>query len=401
MRVLRLSLIISFFLGCTTDNSSKSATGGASWYETMHRLSVNHSALTPILADPKEFYDPKNLSFIREKTNEMMKASVEMTKDTTAPNADPIIAFTAEEFSNELKAASQSLDSAKLRPAHYTLSHLGNYCISCHSRADRGSKNFPLPWASNLSHLNSTQKITYYLANRQYETAHLETEKIIQNDSILLADPNMWMLSLQKDLAVMVRVQQDLPRAQKLVSLALSAKNLPAYLMVDMKAWLTSLKDWQMEDKQSVKSPKKLEFVKRLLDQARSPKYAQNQSGFMIYLRASGILHELLESSREGAGYSSALYFAGVTAEALKTVDVWKLGEHYLETCIENSPHSPVAIKCYAQLEHLALSSHPDIQLIPDMAERVKASLAKFKDLSQLQNASPKRPGSSNTGPRY
>jgi hypothetical protein len=403
MRILASVSLMFLLSGCATDDSSMSATGGASWYSTMHRLSVNHSALAPVVADPKEFYNPKNISFLREKANEMMKASVEMTKDTSAPNADPIIAFTAKEFSQELQGVSEMLDTGKLQAAHYSLSQVGNYCISCHSRADRGSKNFPLPWATNLSQLNSSQKATYYLANRQYETAHQETEKIIQDNAMMMQDPSGWLLLLQKDLSVIVRVQKDLPRAQKLTALALKNKNLQDYIKYDIQAWSESLQAWKAEDKRTIEGTKNLTFVKKLLDQARSAKYARGQSGFVLYLRASGILHELLEGSRDDSGYASALYFAGVTAEALKNVDVWKLGEHYFEVCIENSPNTVVAQKCYQQLENLLLSSHPNMKLLPDLEKRIQERLAKYKDLSRAQPISPERirPSGEDRGPRF
>ncbi len=382
---INLSVIVVFLTGCSTTDSKLNATGGTSWYNTMHRLSVNHSAVAPMLADPKEFYDPKNISFLREKANEMMQASVEMTKDTSAPNADPIIAFTANEFSQELQGVSEMLDTGKLQAAHYSLSQVGNYCISCHSRADRGSKNFPLAWATSLSDLSSSQKVAYYLANRQYEAAHQETEKLAQDSLVMMKDPNAWLLILQKDLSVIVRVQKDLPRAQKLTALALKNKNLQEYIKNDIQAWSESLKSWKAEDKRSIEGTKSLASAKKLLDQARTPKYSRGQSGFVLYLRASGILHELLEGPRSDSGYASALYFAGVAAGGLKNVDVWKLGEHYFEVCIENSPNSAVAIKCYQQLENLLLSSHPNMKLLPDLEKRINDRLAKYKDLARVQ----------------
>lgn len=385
MKIFALVIAVILLSRCATNDSTMNSTGGATWYNTMHRLSVNHSAIAPLLADPKEFYDPKNISFLREKANQMMQASVEMTKDATAPNADPIIAFTAQEFSQELQGVSEMLDTGKLQAAHYSLSQVGNYCISCHSRADRGSKNFPLAWATNLTQLSSIQKASYYLANRQYETAHVETEKIAQNSTLLAQDPNAWLLMLQKDLSVIVRVQKDLPRAKKLTMLALKNKNMQDYIKNDIEAWSESLQSWKAEDKRSIEGTKSLAFVKKLLDQARTPKYSRGQSGFVLYLRASGILHELLEAPRSDSGYASALYFAGVAAAGLKNVDVWKLGEHYFEVCIENSPNSIVASKCYQQLESLLLSSHPNMNLLPNLEKRINDRLAKYKDLSRVQ----------------
>jgi hypothetical protein len=395
------ALLLTFiFSGCATTDQT-SATAGASWYNTMHRLSANHTALMPYVSNPKEFYDPKNLSVLREKTNEMMKASVEMTKDAAAPNADPMITFTADQFSKDMQMLAEMVDSGKLQPAHYGLSQVGNYCISCHTRADRGSKNFPLPWASDLSNLSTPQKALFYLANRQYDSAHKETEKIIADTNLINQDPSTWMSTIQKDLAVIVRVQEDLPRAKTMIDQILKNKSLPEYMKLDVKSWSRSLSDWQVEEKKSKEGTKNLAFVKKLVDQARSPSYVQGQAAFIIYLRASGILHELLESSRNSPTYSSTLYFAGLTAEALKNVDVWKLGEHYFEVCIENSPNTVISQKCYTQLEALVKQSHPNMNQMPELAKRVETRLAKYKDLSKAQNPTLDKIRPNDSGPRF
>ncbi len=388
MKKTQLALIILSGLGllyCTTMNST-TPTAGASWYNTMHRLSANHAALIPYISDQREFYNPKNLPVLREKTNQMMKAATELTKDREAPNADPLITFTAKEFANEMTFIAETVDNGMLAPAYYGISNVGNYCISCHSRADRGSKNFPLPWATNLSHLTPTQKTLFLLSNRQYESAHQEVEKIINDDKLVLQDPNAWMSVIQKDLAVVVRVQEDLKRAQNIVEQILKNKNLPEYMKYDVKAWARSLKDWKAEKYPSKPGSKNLMFAKRLIDQALSPAYEQGQAGFIIYLRASGILHELLETSRQSPNYSSILYYAGLTSEALKNVDVWRLGEHYFEVCIENSPYTKMSFDCYKQLERMVLQAHPNMSQMPDLEKKVQQRLSSYKDLAKPKN---------------
>jgi soluble cytochrome b562 len=351
----------------------------------MHRLSENHSSIVHLVSDPKEFYNPKNTPFLRRKTNDMVVAAVEMTKDATAPNANPIIDFTTQAFSQELQHASQLLEAGQLEAARFSLSNIGNYCVSCHSRADRGSVNFPLPWATNLSKLSSLQKANFYLANRQYELAHQETEKIIQDSVLMVQDPNGWMLLIQKDLSVILRVQNDLPRAEKLVATALKNRKLLDYMKYDIQAWSETLKAWKLEDIQKAKGSKNITFVTKLITKAKTPKYAVGQAGLILYLRASAILHELMEVSKDKSNYGLVLYYAGISAEALKNIDVWKLGEHYFEVCIESSPYSIVAQNCYQQLENLTLSSYPNMKLIPDLEKRLQKRLAKFRDLSQLQ----------------
>lgn len=331
----------------------------------------------------------------------MLAASNDMIKDGAAPNADPIITFTAQQFNQELQSVSQMLSSGHLQPAQNSLSQIGNYCISCHSRADRGSKNFPMAWATNLSALSTTQKIQYSLANRQYESAHKETEKLIKDETLVAQDPNSWISTVQKDLSVIIRAEQDLPHAQKLIAEILTNKNLPEYMKYDIKSWAKSLTAWQKETKKSKESTRDLEFVKKLIDQARATPYSQGQAAFVIYLRASGILHELLESSRNSPTYSSTLYFAGIAADALKSVDVWKLGEHYFEVCIDNRPNSLIAQNCYHQLEAIVLQSHPNMNLMPELSKNVLNRLAKYKEQSRVLNPYIDKLRPNESGPGY
>lgn len=385
--IFLLATLFTLATSCSTAEKT-SPTAGASWYSKMHQLSANHSAITPLLGNTSEFYDPKNTPLLKEKTNEMLIAALAMQKDSEAPNADPIITFVTQQFVQDLKVTSQMLDIGKLEAAHYNLSQVANYCISCHTRADRGSKDFPIAWKSEFSGMAGPDKALYYLANRQYESAHKEVESVLKNSKTNVQDLNKWMNVIKKDLAVLVRVQEDLPRAKKLVDSLLASKNLPPYIKSDAKIWQKSIVDWQSEATVKKQESKKLELAKNLVDTARTPLYSQGQSSLIIHLRASGILHELLESSRSTAAYSPTLYYAGLTAEALKSVDVWNLGEHYFEVCIENSPSTVVAQKCYKQLEYLVQKAHPNMNLVPEFKKALELRLAKFKDLAYVPNPS-------------
>ncbi|MCC6138039.1 MAG: hypothetical protein IT287_05365 [Bdellovibrionaceae bacterium] len=374
---------------CVTEQKT-SPTAGASWYNTMHRLSANHTAITPLLADPGEFYNPKNTATLKEKTNQMLLAANEMVKNSDAPNADPIIGFVTKQFAQDLKATSQMLDMGKLEAAHYNLSQISNYCISCHTRADRGNKDYPIAWIGNVSRMSQPDKALYYLANRQYASAHKQVDDVIKDPKAIPQDLNRWMNVIKKDLAVTIRVQEDLPRAQQLTEQLLSNKNIPAYIKTDAQLWKKSILEWQKESSKKIKTTeiKKLELVKNLVDKARVAPYSEGNSALIIYLRASGILHGLLEESSATPSYSPTLYYAGLTAEALKSVDVWNLGEHYFEVCIENSPNTVVAQKCYRQLEHLVQQAHPNMHLIPEFEKSIQLRLAKYKDLAFVINPS-------------
>lgn len=378
------TLVGLYFLSLGCSVPQKNTTAGASWYSNMHRLSADLSAMTPLIYDQKAFYDPKNLALLQDKTKDMMEGAEELTRDSQAPAADPIIQFSAQQFAQDLKAAHVMLKVGNLQAAHVNLSQIGNYCISCHTRTDRGTQNYPLAEMPQLSSLTTWQKSQFHLVNRQYQAAYTETAKMVTESESFSRDLNGWLSTLYKNLAVIVRVKQDLKQAQSLVETILKNKNLPYYVRYDANAWLKSIKEWQKESAKNAKTDS-LEVAKKWIEQARKSPFSQGQAGLILYLRASGTIHRLLEKTTSST-YPETLFYAGVVAEALKKNDLWRLGEHYFEVCIETTPHSLLAEQCYAQLEWVSQQSNPMMMINSDYAELAQKKLERLKKLSAVIN---------------
>ena len=372
-------LSLPLLSGCASE--SKNSVAGEKWYSNMHKLSVNHSALIPIAGNQKAFYDPRNYEKIKSHSQSILETAVQLTKDSEAPNSDPLITATAKQFASATNAIVANLESGNMQSANYGINQLSTYCISCHTRADRGSQDFTTSWKPQLSALNSLQKANYYLANRLYTSAHKEVDSIVNDSALAQVDPAGWFAVVQKDLAVRVRVQNDLKSAKSLVDMALKNKSLPYYMLYDVQAWQRSISEWQKESAAEILT---LVKVKSLLTQATRPPYSQGDAGLILYLRASRILHTLLENSKSPS-YADAHYYAGITAEGLKKVDLSSLSEKYYQGCIEASPATILSEKCYARLEWVMQQSHPYMDTMPETAKVVSGILNKYKTLAMRE----------------
>jgi hypothetical protein len=65
------------------------------------------------------------------------------------------------------------------------------------------------------------------------------------------------------------------------------------------------------------------------------------------YLRASVIMHDLLQKFPASPDVAEAFYLTGLSYERLQDLGLWSLHEMYFQACIKKSPHSHLAEKCY------------------------------------------------------
>ena len=106
----------------------------------------------------------------------------------------------------------------------------------------------------------------------------------------------------------------------------------------------------------------RLQKAKSLLQQGWkfSANSIQSRAGLVYFLRASVQLHDLLSTKSHKLVYGEALYYAGLTAESLREINLWTLHEAYYESCIRFQPYTTTAKKCYLRMEALQLASYVD-----------------------------------------
>jgi hypothetical protein len=348
----------------------------------MHRLSNAHLRLIPLASDPKKFSDPANRDEMKNGLKEMAEAASKIVHDKNAPDADPLIAFSAARFAIEVRQANQAFNLNDTQWARYSLARAGGYCISCHTRSDRGARDFDMAWTPKLDALTPAQRVEYLLSNRRYASAMKEAMTLTREESFVKTDPRAWMNAVERAMAMAIRVRKDPASAQILAESVAANKSAPSYMRRDAAAWLGDIRQWRSE--KPAKNKNVYGSAARLVNE--SAKYGpRNPAGLILNLRASAMLHEVLENQKSPR-YGEALLNAGVVSQSLGNLNQGFLDQFYFERCIRGYPHSELAENCFAYLERAVTEANPYMDLEPDSAWAVKGQLEDLRKMAEVKD---------------
>lgn len=373
-------VLLNLLVGCSTPGRPSQA--GPEWVSNMHRLSSAHLRLMPLAADAKKFADPANREEIKSGLKEMAEAASKIVHDKNAPDADPLIAFSAGRFAIEVRQANQAFNMNDTQWARYSLSRAGGYCISCHTRSDRGAKDFDLAWTPKLDTLTPAQRVEYLLANRRYSLAYKEAATLTKDETFVKVDPRAWMNAIERVMAMTVRVRNDRPAAEALARAVASNKSAPYYMRRDASAWLNDIRDWRNEKPATTKNPfaTAARFVKA------SEKYGPKSSAALILnLRASASLHTVLENVKSER-YGEGLLYSGIVAQSLGNLNLGFLDQFYFERCIRHEPHTELSERCFSNLERAVNEANPYLDLEPESEWAIKSQLEDLRKLAEVKD---------------
>lgn len=199
--------------------------------------------------------------------------------------------------------------------AQFSILRSSNFCIACHTRADRGIQDYPIAWKPELSAFTTSQRIEFYLANRQYSQAKREARDILSSKTKASRDPLNWMKSLSRVMTMVVRVKADFKEAESLTQLALQNDAIPFYMKADIRQWANDIRTWKTQS--PARSTKdKLARAKQMLRQSQDLDARNSNAVFILNLRASNLLHEVFGPPK-ASQYDEALYLSGISSEGL------------------------------------------------------------------------------------
>lgn len=326
----------------------------AAWNEKMRALeSVLNRLLIDISSDER-FGDKKNFKAIEKNANQLASLAHSIrSKADAPPDKDLSVQLIGSDFATEAAQAAKTLAAGHRAYARVMLGSMTNYCIACHTRSGNGPQFQASKVNPELEKLTPLARGKYFIATRNFDQALGEFSKISTDEEKAALQPFEYERAIRAGLSVAIRVKRDPDLALKLVESALKNAKAPYYFKEKAGEWKKSLLAWKAEKPFSSSDPEKLfDEANRLVALAKSAqKYPADRSADMIYLRASGVLHELLALSPKGAMAANALYLAGLTYEVLDDYGVKDFGEFYFRACIQNSPHTEISRACYRHYE--------------------------------------------------
>ncbi len=324
------------------------AANGANWAGQMHRLSEAIAQLIPFTSSAKEFNNPNNFETINHSVSELSQLTHTVADKEIRPDADPSLEFISNQFSEEIQRANEALKMGHRDYARHLLRNSTAYCIQCHTRNETGPNFSSGRIDTVIQALPPLEKGEYYAATRQFDKSFEAFKTVLINAPDQKTNVLTWDRAARYALAIAVRFQNNVDNALQVSDLIAKSPQAPTFLKDDAKHWKKSLLEWKKE----TKSAQSFEFAQKLIQAAqKSQKYTTDHGADVYYLRATSILHKLLSQSISGAKKSELLYQMGLSYDALRDLNFWTLHEQYYESCIRNTPHTPIALDCFKKYE--------------------------------------------------
>jgi hypothetical protein len=324
------------------------------WQAKMQELYQTLAGLTADVTSDARFEARANRGRIDSSARKLMDLAHDLTrKGMAAPDSDPSIKLLAGAFQEQTRMAYIALKQGNRDYARGLLSGISGYCIACHTRNSAGPSFGSLPLAPDTRATGLTDQGRFFAATRQFDRAFAAFSQVVSDPVAPVTRSLDWTRSLRYALAIAVRVKRDPDVALALVDQVLAAKNAPFFVKQDAKLWRASIELWKKELPRRIESEEGLYLeAQRLTAAAReAQKYPSDRSADVIYLRASAVLHELLQTAPEGRYTNQALLLAGVCYEVLAPASLEDLHELYYEACVKRASGTPIADACYQRYE--------------------------------------------------
>lgn len=324
------------------------------WNEKMRGLGNALGRLLIDISSDRRFEDKRNFKEIEKDAREFAALAHRVSKGAgTSPDKDVTIEMISADFSDQAKYAAKALADGHRAYARVILSSMTQYCVACHTRTDNGV-SFADPAAEkSAARLDPYSKGNYFAAIREFDRAYAEYEKIVADPAKASADVYGYERSLRAGLSIAVRVKRDAALGMRLVDRVIENRGAPYFLREQAKDWRKSLVKWKEEKPSQPKDPAQMfAEAERLTAEARSTqKFPADRSADVLFLRASGVIHELLGTNPRGTLGANALYLAGLSYDVLYDYGIRDSAEFYYRACIRFSPHTEIAAACYRKYE--------------------------------------------------
>ncbi|MBS1962060.1 MAG: hypothetical protein JST04_07590 [Bdellovibrionales bacterium] len=341
-------------LGTVPAAEKKTEKKPKAWSAKMREL---EAALGDVLFDissDARFDDKKNFKKIEADAVRFAKLAHSVGDETsTAPDHDQGLGMVGSDFAQEADQAVKTLKAGHRAYARVILGTMTNYCVACHTRTNTGPSFNALKIDSRIEKLPALAKGSTLAAIREFDRALAEFERIVGDGTKMEGDVYDYERALRYGLSIAVRVKRDPDVALRLVEAAMKNAKAPYYLKAQAADWKKSIAEWKAEKPAAGGDAEKLLAEgARLVEKARSvQKFPADRSADIYYLRASGVVHEVLGLGPKGETAAKALYLAGLSYDVLYDYGVRDFGEFYYRACIRTTPHTNLARECYRRYE--------------------------------------------------
>ncbi|MCB0421829.1 MAG: hypothetical protein KDD61_12590 [Bdellovibrionales bacterium] len=379
VRVLIVVLSVSvLFLSCA--QKSEVSDGTSQWRGKMDTFAAVIEDLFPLIMSQQEFNNPDNFERIEADVNHLSKLAHVIEGDSKrlkmdSIGSDPSVLFIAKSFQREISRAQMALADGKRGYAQSVLKRTTAYCVQCHSRGNYGVEFARWRDSKRFEKLDPIEKAELYSAIREYDAAMDLYNKILADEKLAKKKTFVWEKAAMNALNLAVRVKQSPKEGLAIVGQITSTPRVAAFLKEDAKAWQKSLLQWKNEKLK--KDSDKLSTARSLIEKAvRNQGFFADKSSQVEYLRATTLLHDNLRQDKKPPRVAESLYLLGRSYDALNDGAQDGISDLYFEACIEQLPHSKLAMQCFRRYEsniYFGFAGSGGLYVPPDVSERLQA----------------------------
>jgi hypothetical protein len=172
---------------------------------------------------------------------------------------------------------------------------------------------------------------------------------------------DVWMMGVLEDyLKIIIRVQNDFPRAMTVLAQFLERPDVPVVLRDQLLSWVNALTELQSHGS----TDDALSRARALVEtgQLRN-RFPADQAGFVHFVVASSLLHRFLTTQPANtSALAEAYYLLGITETYISRTSWLSEAPFFLETAIRLAPTSPIATKAYDVLNMYILTEYTGSQ---------------------------------------
>lgn len=329
-------------------------------------------ALQPLLISPTAFADPANAQTL----DGSLTLLARVQHKPPAPE-EPLPNAIAALFGDALGRARADLAAGRKEEARLRLRGLTSLCMGCHARKPAPADLSDLGKAGEALRLPPVERAQFFAATRQFDAALVLWADLLRDPPKALADAFLQAQVARSAVLVSVRVKDDPATTLELLQMVRARPELPRLLRESLEAWLKDAQAWKAEGFVAAKkSPQALFERARALVKASGAERSMlpGDERLVVLLRASGYLDEALARAPRAAFRGEALYLLAVATAAILDADLWDLDELFLEACVRENPHTPLAVKCVDRLADRTLflySGSGGTRVPPEEVERL------------------------------